>query len=559
MQDELQTRCVGCGCGVGTCRCAPGVRWPCAVKVSLTLAEPNVEYTGRWVAFSATIPGLADVFARPVVSIVQTTAPTCLPGHCGQYRGAVLIHRTTTTTWETRDAGDPPSNPAIPIADQDAGNGEDVGPYIPHLVGTVPADATTEEDLEALVGVAYPNGGDCESGRPAVVSVRTPGTTTASEGGDLVTRIECRSNTVLLSQRAVYPEYAHDALCAACGASFTADRNDEAPRSVYVNAGTLVADSAPAYAADVPEGTQVVRYHVVPTVESVSVEPADCPSSGLCMVVTTTAGVVRFPLSRATASYEAGAAACGYTGAHGGVTATGANPFGVGTPPLWTAHYVCNGFATYATLPPSSTCCPVGEYALTGPTQFGSTPDPSVTAIEIVADGECPTDPCPGDTCSATLHSTGEQSTSGTGCLIDPNWTVDGAPARIVPNSVNPAGNWVTPPSGTSWVAATCDALTTVIGAPHTYATTIAIPVGVDLDALRISGRFAGDDQITDVLVNGVSTGITKGTDFDVLSDFELLGSVGFTHGDNTIEFETLDNDLVYALLVVWDEVTCDA
>jgi hypothetical protein len=81
----------------------------------------------------------------------------------------------------------------------------------------------------------------------------------------------------------------------------------------------------------------------------------------------------------------------------------------------------------------------------------------------------------------------------------------------------------------------------------YTFRITVSVPPqGLPAD-YRIIGAWASDNETRDVLINGVSTGIssTGGATFSALSPFPAKAGLGLFHfGDNTVEFK-VENDQV--------------
>lgn len=146
-----------------------------------------------------------------------------------------------------------------------------------------------------------------------------------------------------------------------------------------------------------------------------------------------------------------------------------------------------------------------------------------------------------------TLYNTGQQQTGAAPCNTDSRWTVDGSPAKIT----TPAGGWLAGGASYKWIAHVCDAATHVEAALTTreFSLQVEIPRYVDLSTLSIGGQLAADDALSNILVNGGSTGIFQGFDpgnpdanYTEWFDFTLTAAHGFVHGSNTITFR-VDND----------------
>jgi hypothetical protein len=139
-------------------------------------------------------------------------------------------------------------------------------------------------------------------------------------------------------------------------------------------------------------------------------------------------------------------------------------------------------------------------------------------------------DPCEGIT---GLYSTGELTSSGSGCDFDDAWGH---------NVTVPNGNWATP-AGASWIGPVCDSVANPQPKDdtYTYSLTFNIPAGTDLTCLKIYGQWSSDNSTTEVRVNGNVTGYSCGFFcLTSLHDYEF-GEDVLQIGDNTIEFD-VDN-----------------
>lgn len=138
--------------------------------------------------------------------------------------------------------------------------------------------------------------------------------------------------------------------------------------------------------------------------------------------------------------------------------------------------------------------------------------------------------PCDGVT---GLYSTGELTSSGSGCDFDDAWGY---------NVTNPNANWATP-AGASWIGPVCDSIANPQpkDATYTYSLSFNIAAGTDLSCLKIYGQWSSDNSTTEVRVNGNVTGYSCGLlCLTSLHDYEF-GSDVLQIGDNTIEFD-VDN-----------------
>jgi hypothetical protein len=103
------------------------------------------------------------------------------------------------------------------------------------------------------------------------------------------------------------------------------------------------------------------------------------------------------------------------------------------------------------------------------------------------------------------------------------------------PSTGFPVPPWVANDGNSLWISSTVNA--TDNPGTYTYEITVEIPGGVDASLVAIRGRWATDDPGQDIIVNGVSTGITAG---GFTSYTELPGDAGFglfQEGENLIQF----------------------
>ena len=112
-------------------------------------------------------------------------------------------------------------------------------------------------------------------------------------------------------------------------------------------------------------------------------------------------------------------------------------------------------------------------------------------------------------------------------------------PNAVVVNDVwpiAPAGPWVANGPSSKWIAPQADQSGAVGNAQgdYTYQTTFNL-TGYDVVKVRVVGTLAVDNTITDVLINGVSTGITS-PGFTSYTPFTI--TTGLIAGNNTLDFK---------------------
>lgn len=146
--------------------------------------------------------------------------------------------------------------------------------------------------------------------------------------------------------------------------------------------------------------------------------------------------------------------------------------------------------------------------------------------------------PAPGAEWIADLFSTGVDNAgvplpSG---AADPHWNIiassdpgyPGGPAVVQQN--HPA--WAENGTGSSWISTTALGTTNIPEGPYVFETSFTIPANLDPTSAIILGRFAADNQIDEVYLNGLPLGISY-SGFSALTDFTIDG--GFVSGTNTL------------------------
>lgn len=121
---------------------------------------------------------------------------------------------------------------------------------------------------------------------------------------------------------------------------------------------------------------------------------------------------------------------------------------------------------------------------------------------------------------------------------VDPNWTVNGAPAFVAVSDGFPIGIW-RPNDGTSaWIMPIAgDFDTHPENTTYTYGTTFTLN-GLDPATAELSYQALVDNEITDVLLNGVSTGNISILGAAAFTATYRIAS-GFRSGLNVLEFVT--------------------
>jgi len=99
--------------------------------------------------------------------------------------------------------------------------------------------------------------------------------------------------------------------------------------------------------------------------------------------------------------------------------------------------------------------------------------------------------------------------------------------------------NWLANDSTSKWIGVVANGSTGVAQGPYHYRTTFSL-AGFLPSTVRLNLVLAADNSVSDVLLNGVSTGISY-VGFSALSGAYTLSS-GFEDGTNTLEFRTMND-----------------
>ncbi|MGQ9588819.1 MAG: dockerin type I repeat-containing protein [Planctomycetota bacterium] len=129
----------------------------------------------------------------------------------------------------------------------------------------------------------------------------------------------------------------------------------------------------------------------------------------------------------------------------------------------------------------------------------------------------------------------------------DDNWVLLGPAgsgiaqfATVVPDDawpIAPAGPWVATTPQSKWIGTSQPTSNGPAGV-FTFRIRVEIPDGVDASALRIVGSWISDNQARDIVVNGVSTGISGSGNFVALEPFPDGAGLGlFQNGVNVVDF----------------------
>jgi hypothetical protein len=142
------------------------------------------------------------------------------------------------------------------------------------------------------------------------------------------------------------------------------------------------------------------------------------------------------------------------------------------------------------------------------------------------------------------------------GGSVDPHYILSASadlnfpgPNAMVLSNVYPIGTWLVNGPKSSWIAPQTDQSGTDHGdgtyggnaeGQYTYQTSFTL-AAADLNKVQIVGAWAVDNTGVDILVNGVSKGITNSAGFGSLTPFMLTVNNGLVAGQNILDF-VMDN-----------------
>jgi hypothetical protein len=115
------------------------------------------------------------------------------------------------------------------------------------------------------------------------------------------------------------------------------------------------------------------------------------------------------------------------------------------------------------------------------------------------------------------------------GLIVSPNSST----AVTVDDTNYPFPPWVANSANSRWIGPAIDG-SGPGGSNYIYRTTFTVPANAILSTVSITGQWAVDDNGTDILINGSSTGQTYGL-VTPLKTFNI--NSGFVFGTNTLDF----------------------
>ncbi len=146
-----------------------------------------------------------------------------------------------------------------------------------------------------------------------------------------------------------------------------------------------------------------------------------------------------------------------------------------------------------------------------------------------------------------TLYNTGHDNNHNplANGAIDPHYTIISSPDLAFPgpnafsinnNALPIQSGWFGNNATSRWIGPRADGLDNAVG-NYTYRTTFSL-AGYNPASASISGRWAMDNTGVDILLNGVSKGISRPGEFNFFNfSPQWIINSGFVQGSNTLDF----------------------
>ncbi len=141
------------------------------------------------------------------------------------------------------------------------------------------------------------------------------------------------------------------------------------------------------------------------------------------------------------------------------------------------------------------------------------------------------------------IYSTGVENSGALAAdsSIDLHWIIGssadpvnvGPDAIVINQAASPVGPWLSAGPKSKWIAPRADQNVGNAQGNYTYQTSFDL-TGVDMCTFRLTGQFAVDNTLVDIVVNGVSQGVSGGA-FSSFLPFTIMN--GFVAGPNTVGF----------------------
>ena len=150
---------------------------------------------------------------------------------------------------------------------------------------------------------------------------------------------------------------------------------------------------------------------------------------------------------------------------------------------------------------------------------------------------------------SVGLYSTGVDNNGNPLAVgaTDPHYRLlGGAPAFTTTQAEDYPNYWLAPNTSSEWItpllSASNEASASAAGGNYTYQATFDL-TGIDLGKTTIRGNATADNGISDILINGQSTGFAMGCPtcpvYGAFANFTI--NSGFRHGLNTLSFKVVN------------------
>lgn len=133
--------------------------------------------------------------------------------------------------------------------------------------------------------------------------------------------------------------------------------------------------------------------------------------------------------------------------------------------------------------------------------------------------------------CVVTAEATGAQTVAVGPLNVDGNWTVNGGPAYAVS-----VPSWVAPTPGTSWISHVSPVTGITYPSPQSYDYETTVSINGWCSGFLLEMFLAADDDVHDIVVNGVATGIEITGAWSEESRVLLTEADGLVEGANTIK-----------------------
>ena len=127
---------------------------------------------------------------------------------------------------------------------------------------------------------------------------------------------------------------------------------------------------------------------------------------------------------------------------------------------------------------------------------------------------------------------------------LDSHWTVRvPGSSTAQPASINYFGAWAAAPADANWLSPSFDSYASGPTGDYLYTTKFDL-TGQNISQVTIAGKWACDNNGTEILLNGSSVGITTAAAaYGSLTDFTISSAAHFVSGVNTLTFHVVNTD----------------